>query len=225
MDQRSIVPYLDRKSLTAQVLYDDLVATLSMEATAYSMVTNYLRAARIIPRDATAFSAATSPHIDESDEAILRALEELPFSSVRKLSCTAHLPKTTLHRTFSKKLGFTARHLRSVPHIVSDDQKAKLVQCSKSLLTKLLAQQTRDWHDSVTLDEAWFYYITDHEFIWLLPDGKVPDRERVTIQSTEMMHTIVWRTAEFAGVAALESGCKFTAGYYVSEVLTPLSEQ
>jgi hypothetical protein len=37
-------------------------------------------------------------------------------------------------------------------------------------------------------DESWLYYITDHGFIWLSPDGKVPDRERVTIQSKSHAH-------------------------------------
>jgi hypothetical protein len=96
MDQRSIVLCLNRKGLMAQVIHDDLVATLGDEASAYNTVTNYLRAARIIPRDATQFSAVTSYHIDESDEAILRALEELPFSSVRQLSSPTQLPKITV---------------------------------------------------------------------------------------------------------------------------------
>jgi hypothetical protein len=38
------------------------------------------------------------------------------------------------------------------------------------------------------------------------------------------MLTIVWDPTEFAVVTALESGCKFNAGYSVSKVLTPLSE-
>jgi hypothetical protein len=187
MDQRSIVLYLNRKNLTAQVIHDELVSTLSEEAIAYSTVTNYLVVARIIPRDPTPFAAAISPHIDESDEAILRALEQLLFSSVRQLSRAIHLPKTTVYRRLSEKLGFTARQLRWVPHIIFDDQKAKRVKCSKFILTILLAQQTRDWHDIVTLDESWFDCITDHEPIWLPPDGKVPDRERVTIQSKNVM--------------------------------------
>jgi hypothetical protein len=66
-------------------------------------------------------------------------------------------------------------------------------------LTILLAQETRVWHDLITLDESWFYYITDHKLIWLPPDGKVPDLERVRIQSRMVMLT-------------LESGCKFNTG-------------
>jgi hypothetical protein len=57
-------------------VHDELVATLGAEEIAYITMTNYVRAARIIPRDVTSFSAATSPHIDESDEAIPRALED-----------------------------------------------------------------------------------------------------------------------------------------------------
>jgi hypothetical protein len=71
MDQRSISLYLNRKGLTAQVSHDDLVAKLGAEVIAYSTATNYLRAARIIARDATLFSDAISPPIDESDEVIL----------------------------------------------------------------------------------------------------------------------------------------------------------
>jgi hypothetical protein len=38
------------------------------------------------------------------------------------------------------------------------------------------------------------------------------------------MLTIVWDPTEFAVVTAVDRGCKFNAGYYVSEMLTPLSE-
>jgi hypothetical protein len=49
-------------------------------------VTKYLRVARIIPRDATTSSDAFSPHMDDSNKAILRSLEELSFSPVRQFS-------------------------------------------------------------------------------------------------------------------------------------------
>jgi hypothetical protein len=38
------------------------------------------------------------------------------------------------------------------------------------------------------------------------------------------MLAIVWYPTGFAAVTALESGCKFDTGYYLSELLTPLSE-
>jgi hypothetical protein len=91
--QRLIGLYLNRKGLTAQVIRDDLVATLGEEAIAYSTVPNSFRAARIIPRDLTACPGATSHHIDESDEAILTAFEETAFSSVRQFHVKHIYPK------------------------------------------------------------------------------------------------------------------------------------
>jgi hypothetical protein len=75
----------------------------------------------------------------------------------------------------------------------------------------------------VTLDESWFEYITDYELIWPPPDGKVPARECVTIQSKNVMLTIVCGATGLAVVTVLESGCKFNTGYYVSKMLKPLS--
>jgi hypothetical protein len=137
MDQISIVLYRNRKGWTAQVIDDDLVATLCVKAITYSTVTNYLRAARIIRRDAIPLSVLASPHIDDSDKAILKALDEFLFSLVQRLVHTTHLPVNTVCRRLSAKLGFTVRHLRRVPHIRSDDQKGAQIQCSRSLLTIL----------------------------------------------------------------------------------------
>jgi hypothetical protein len=114
MDQKSIVLYLNRKSGMTQVIHDDLVATLGEAAIAYSTVTKYLREAQTGRDDAMSSSDEISHHIDDSDEAILKALEELPFSSVRQLSRATHIPAITVYRRFSEKLGFTARHLRWV---------------------------------------------------------------------------------------------------------------
>jgi hypothetical protein len=119
-------------------------------------VLHVLREAQAGPDDATAFPEEFSPHITDSDEAILGALEEFSFSSVQHLFCAIDLPKTTVYRRFSEKLGFMAPHLRCVPHILSDDPKTIPVKCSLSLRTILWAQETRAWHDTVTLDESWF---------------------------------------------------------------------
>jgi hypothetical protein len=73
-------PYLNRKGWTTQVIHDDLGATLGEEAIAFGMMTKYIHEALICHGNTAAVSDATSPHIDDSSEAILRTLEELPFS-------------------------------------------------------------------------------------------------------------------------------------------------
>jgi hypothetical protein len=43
----------------------------------------------------------------------------------------------------------------------------------------------------MTFDESWFYFNTNHELIWLLPDGEIPEMERQIVQSEKVMLTIV----------------------------------
>jgi hypothetical protein len=45
----------------------------------------------------------------------------------------------------------------------------------------LEVQRDRAWHDIVTRDKSWFYLSTDYEFVWLLRDEKVPEREQHAI--------------------------------------------
>jgi hypothetical protein len=137
MDQRAIDLYLNRKGWMARVIHDDLISTLGEKAVAYSSVRKSLREVQTGPDDATTLPEEISPHIGDSDEAILRALEEFSFSSVQHLFCTMDLPKTTVYKRFSEKLGFMARHLRCVPQIKSDDQRAIPLKCSRFLLTIL----------------------------------------------------------------------------------------
>jgi hypothetical protein len=92
MDQKSICLYLNRKGWMARVIHDHLVAALGEEALVYNTVTKYLCGAQIIPGDDIPLSDATSPPIEDLDQAVLRPLEELPFSSVRQLSGAAHVP-------------------------------------------------------------------------------------------------------------------------------------
>jgi hypothetical protein len=120
MHQQSIVLYLTRKGFTTQVIHADLVAILSEEAIAYSTVTKHLGEAQINPSDPNQLSDATSPHIEDSEEATLIALEEFPFSSVRQLSCATYLPGTTVTGDSLRNSG--------LPRVIFDE-------CHKSCVT------------------------------------------------------------------------------------------
>jgi hypothetical protein len=78
----------------------------------------------------------------------------------------------------------------------------------------------------VTLDESWFYFNlnTDHELIWLQPDGEIPERERRTIQSKKVMLTIVWNPSGCHLINVLPKGFKFNASFYVTLILSLLSD-
>jgi hypothetical protein len=147
------------------------VATLGPDSVSYSSVTRDLREARspYSKPEPESHPADVQRDLDDSDQAILAALEDSPFVSVRQLSRLTHLPSTPVYRRLTQSPGFMARHLRCMPQGLSDAQKGESVNLSRRLLQMRILEVHRDraWHDIVTLDESWFHLSTDHGFVWL----------------------------------------------------------
>jgi hypothetical protein len=98
MDLRSIVLYLSQKNLSVKGIHLDIVHALEHNAVGYSTVTLYLRDARCAgPMDPEAVpDHDVEP--DDIDQAILTALSEQPFASVRELSWLTHVSRPVVHR-------------------------------------------------------------------------------------------------------------------------------
>jgi hypothetical protein len=154
MTQRPIVAYRSLEGMPAPEIHDDVVTTLGPDAWSYSSATRYFREAQFPPSDPEPHSADIQTNLGDSGQAILAALEDSPFASVRELSRLTHLPSTTVYRRLTQSLGFVAHHLRWVPHVLSDAQKGERVNPSRRLLRMLEVQCNRAWHDIVTLDES-----------------------------------------------------------------------
>jgi hypothetical protein len=86
-----IVAYLSLKEISARKIHDDIVASLGPDAVPYSSVTPYLREARFPPSKPESHPADVQRDLDDSGQAILAALEESPFVSVRQLSRLTYL--------------------------------------------------------------------------------------------------------------------------------------
>jgi hypothetical protein len=142
------------KGMALETIHDDLVRTNGKDAVAYSTVTKYARSAQFSGRKEV--TPPEAPDVERSpvDEAILTALVEFPFSSVRELSRRICLSRSTVHRYLTQSLRFTVRHLRWVPHLLTAEQKQIRVVMAIKLLQILSVQSTYQWHDIVTLDES-----------------------------------------------------------------------
>jgi AraC-like DNA-binding protein len=127
MDQRLIAFYLVKKDLSATAIHRDLEEALGPEAVAHSTVTMYLRTLSFRGKTEDEEIGDQDQPLDKVDEAILKALADEPFPSVRELTQHTCLSRTTVHRHLTCSLGFTVRHLRWVPHRLLPGQKAKRV--------------------------------------------------------------------------------------------------
>jgi hypothetical protein len=97
MDQKPIVLYLQMKGMAVDAIHDDLVHTFGKDAMAYSTMTKYVRSTQFSGRKEA--TSPEAPDVERSlvDEAMLTALAEFPFSSVRELSRRICLPRSTMH--------------------------------------------------------------------------------------------------------------------------------
>jgi hypothetical protein len=145
-----------------QAIHDDLVATLGAKALACRTVTKYLHTAWFDPAKDPPTSDASSHHLDDSDKAILAALEEKPFSSLREFARAIHLSRVPVQRRLTNLLGFVLCHLRGAPCLLSGAQKAQWVESFSFLLRMLKVGEQRAWHDIGILDESWLNDGTDY---------------------------------------------------------------
>jgi hypothetical protein len=116
MHQRLIVLYLCLKGLSVHAIHDDLAATLDPKAVVYNTVTRYLCEVKLGTAEVTLDPEPSSPHLDDSDQAILAALEgkksrfrpceDLPEPHI------SHALPSTVDRRLTKSLGFVRRLLR-----------------------------------------------------------------------------------------------------------------
>jgi hypothetical protein len=68
--------------MSAREIHDDIVATLGSDDMSYSSVTRNLREARIPPSKPEPHPVDVQRDLEDSDQAILVALEDCPFASV-----------------------------------------------------------------------------------------------------------------------------------------------
>jgi hypothetical protein len=123
MDLPVIVAHLDRRRISAPAIHNNIVVTLERNIVGYT-VPRHLREATFHLSTDEASNAHDRKPIEDADEANLSALNDSPFASVRQLSRPTHLHPMIVYHCLTQSTGFTARHLRWVPHALSDAQKA-----------------------------------------------------------------------------------------------------
>jgi hypothetical protein len=112
MDQKSIVLYLHMRGIWLDAIHEDLVRVLGENTVAYSTLMKYVRSEKFPPKNDGPPSDPISVEPGSGDQAILTALADCPFSSVRELSRLSCLPRATVHRFLTDSLHFSIQHLR-----------------------------------------------------------------------------------------------------------------
>jgi hypothetical protein len=129
--------------MNAAEIHNDLATTLKGEAKSDSAVTYCPRKPSFSsPKTLQPFEGPTAIP-NELDEAILLGLSQERFASVRQLACTTHFHPSTVYDHLTHKFGSTVRHLRWVPHLLSEADKHTRAQPSFEFFEMLQHQKEK----------------------------------------------------------------------------------
>jgi hypothetical protein len=183
MDQQLIVMYLSLNGLNATEIHNDLVSTLKSEAKSDGTLANYFCKPSFSSPKTSQPSESPAAILNESDEAILLALSEEPFASVRQLARRTNRRRFTSYDQLTHTLGLTVRDLCCVPHLLSEADQHNRAPFSFGLFETLQYQKNRTGHDIVIIEKYWFHFTIDHKEIGFSEGTEAPKRERITVQS------------------------------------------
>jgi hypothetical protein len=142
MDQKGIVRYLHMRGMLLDAIHQDLMRGVGKNGVEHSMVTKYVRREKYPPKNDGPPSQPISVEPGPVDQAILTALADDPFSSVRELSRLTCFPRSTVHRHLTDSLHFTIQHLRWIPRLLNLEQRRIRVNMAGELsLLRVLSVQ------------------------------------------------------------------------------------
>jgi hypothetical protein len=144
VDLRSSVSYFSRKDMNEREIYADMNDTLGAYCIGYSTVTKYLKKKCLI----SMLDMDFEPKIEEENfinKAILGALEECHFPSVRQIAKRIFIPMSTVRNHLVNSLGYPIRNIRWVHPSLSSSRKQARIEMGQDLPQVLRLVKHHDW--------------------------------------------------------------------------------
>ena len=166
---------------------------------------------------------------NEQNIALVKSLvDEDPHSTIRELSEACDLSVGTIHSILHEDLHMRNLAARWVPHLLTDEQKKRRVDCSRQLLRDFEPNCPKRLCDLVTGDETWinFYGISNKRCnrAWVGPDGDRPVVLWPGFQSRKRLFTVFFSTQGVVAIDILPAKTSVTATYYTEVVLRKVVE-
>jgi transposase len=222
IDLHSVVAFFHKANWTELAITHEINRVLGENTISYSTVGKYVRKFVLAAKEADTPILSTSDADFSLDDRIALVLSEEPFLSTRQIAHKVMMSKSTVHRHLTQSMRWKLRHLKWVPHTLTESEKVTRVQRTTELLGLLQSIKHQGWQYIVTLDESWFYWEIDWEQQWLPEDDEPGTRTRRGIDRKKTMLTIVWNTRGFHVIDAMPRGETFSARYYIDHILTPI---
>jgi histone-lysine N-methyltransferase SETMAR len=155
--------------------------------------------------------------------AVQLAFKEHPFASARSVAERLHLALGTVLRCLQEDLGTKYRHLRWVPHTLTEEHKAKRAELAGRMLEILSHHRESDFKFLFTGDESWMFYAYERTHQWDLSHGPVEKIQRKTNYQKKTMFTVFFNGTGDYFINVLPQGQTMNGQYFAEEVIKPLA--
>ena len=188
-------------------IHDDLQAVYGANCVPYSTMYKWIQAFQAEESSIKPGMGPARPFPARNEQNIAfveRLAAEDSHSTIRELSEVPGVSVGTIHSILHEDLHMRKLAARWVPHLLSEDQKKRRVECSRQLLNDFEPNGPKRLCDIVTGDETWlwFYGIPNKRCnrAWVGPDGDRPVVLRQGFQSRKrlfsifLMHKELWQS-------------------------------
>jgi transposase len=156
--QRIISQFLWTEGADPVEIHSRLLHAFAEDAYTLSSVYEWIRAFRTGRTSVVDEHRSGRPRLDHIDSKILSLFQENEFHSTRSLAQELGISVSTVYDRLLHVLGFSLRHLRWVPHLLTTELKNLKVTTSTEMLRILQDQERMNFNGTVTGDESWFFW-------------------------------------------------------------------
>ena len=172
------------------------------QATVYNWISEFSGKKKALVRDDS--RGRPSSALNEQKIAEVKALVEVdPHSTIRELSEASDLSIGSISNILHKGLLMRKLAARWVPHLLTEEQKKRRVDCARNLIQYFEPNGPKRLCDVVTGDETWltFYGIPNKRCnrAWVGPDGDRPVVLRPGFQSRKRLFTVFFQLQRTRG--------------------------
>jgi hypothetical protein len=119
---------------------------------------------------------AERPRLDHIDSKTVSLFSENGFHGVRALAQEVRVSLSTVWDRLANVLGFSSRHARRVPRVLTAELKVQRITRSIEMLRILQTQEPTNFAGVVTGDESWSFLGYSRNRVWRLGDENVSER-------------------------------------------------
>ena len=116
IDYRSIAIFLHYKGLNATQIKDEIWSVFGPNCYSYGAITKAIRLNKINGSEEQVQEEEENFEMEQKITCIKKTLNDFPFSSLTRIAVITKIPKTTVFRILTEKLGYVKKSLRWIPN-------------------------------------------------------------------------------------------------------------